>query len=172
MSLSFRMIAAVGILMLGTSGCGQEKGTVAKAGSEKVEASAASKGTTTRSKSPSTRSASKGESGGEAKAGRRVSTLTAADDGESFDLRQGQVLSVMLSANHGTGLAWVLVEPAGTVLVREGTPVYVAKKGGSGTETWHFKAVRTGRQTVRLEYRRKWTQSVPDRTFRFTATVR
>jgi predicted secreted protein len=172
MSLSFRMIAAMGILMLVAAGCGREKGTVGKAGSEKVEASAAStsKGTTTRSKT--TRPASKGESGGEAKAGKRVSTLTAADDGGSFDLRQGQVLSVVLAANHGTGLAWVMVEPSGTVLVREGTPVYVAKKGGSGTETWHFKAVRAGRQTVRLEYRRKWSQSVPDRTFRFTATVR
>ena len=106
------------------------------------------------------------------RSGSRVSTLTAADDGRDLDLRLGQTLSVVLSASRSTGLTWVLVDPGGTVIVREGAPVYVAKQGGAGTETWHFRAARPGHQTVRLEYRRKWAQSVPERTFRFAATVR
>jgi predicted secreted protein len=68
-------------------------------------------------------------------------------------------------------MSWVWANPGATVMMREGPPVYASKQG-AGTETWRFRASRPGYQTVRLEYRRKWAQSMPERTFRFTATVR
>ena len=44
--------------------------------------------------------------------------------------------------------------------------------GSGGSETWRFRAVKPGRETVRLEYRRAWEPaSPPERTFTFTAEV-
>jgi len=197
MSLSFRVLATVGVLTLVTVGCGQAKqpGATAKRGSGKAAAADSKAGSSkagsskagsskgakahgktgdasARATGASARKGEKGAAAESARSGSRVSTLTAADDGRDLDLRLGQTLSVVLNASRSTGLTWVLVDPNGTVIVREGAPVYVAKRGGAGSETWHFRAARPGHQTVRLEYRRKWTQSVPERTFRFTATVR
>jgi predicted secreted protein len=59
-----------------------------------------------------------------------------------------------------------------------GKPVYALKSGklapeeSPGTETWHFRAAKPGEQTVRLEYQRGMGQSVAERRFGFTATVR
>ncbi len=103
----------------------------------------------------------------------KAGTLTADDNGMDFDLHQGQVVTVVLDSNRGSGLGWVLVEPAGSVIVPEGHPMYSVRAGknAGGSETWHFRAAKPGHQTVRMEYRRKWASSVPERTFRFTGNV-
>ena len=181
MNLSFRVLVAVGILILAAAGCQQGKqpgatgkaeskkeaggGVGSKAGKAHAKAGgAAARGTST--------AAGRDAGTGASRAGGR-STLTAADDGTSLDLRQGQVVTVVLDSNRSSGLKWVLIEPAVAVIVREGSPVYVVKtaKGAGGTETWRFRAAKPGRQTIRLEYRRQW-QQVPERTFRFSVTVR
>jgi predicted secreted protein len=99
-------------------------------------------------------------------------TLTAEDDGREIQVRQGQVVTVMLESNRANGFAWAVVSPASTVLVSDAKPAYASKRSGGGTETWRFRAAKPGRQTIRLEYRREWTQNMPERTFRFTAEVR
>ncbi len=103
----------------------------------------------------------------------KAGTLTSADDGMDFDFRQGQIITVVLDSNRASGLGWVMVEPAGSVIVRDGNPVYSARTGknAGGSETWHFRAAKAGHQTVRMEYRRKWASSVPERTFRFTGNI-
>jgi predicted secreted protein len=179
MSSSFRVLAVVGILILAAAGCqkGEKPGATADAGSKAEIKAAGSKSGGSRGKAfaktggSDTRGTAAQRDDG-SKASGRVGTLTAADDGREFDLRQGQVVTVMLNSNRSTGMSWVLVNPDGAVMVQQGTPVYVAKQGGSGTETWRFRAARPGHQTVRLEYRRKWAQSMPERTFRFMARVR
>jgi predicted secreted protein len=106
------------------------------------------------------------------------STLTMVDDGELVDLHVGQLLTVVLDSNHGAGLSWAMAKPTDTVIVPEGKPVYALKSGkleaeeSPGTETWHFRATKPGEQTVRLEYQRGMGQSVAERRFGFTATVR
>jgi predicted secreted protein len=100
-------------------------------------------------------------------------TLTEIDNEREFHFRPGQVITVVLDSNRASGLTWNLVEPSGSVIVRDGNPVYAAKSGKAegGTETWHFRASKPGHQLVRMEYRRKWASSVPERTFRFTGNV-
>jgi inhibitor of cysteine peptidase len=177
MNLSFRVGVAVGILILAAAGCqqGKQPGATGKAESKgEARAGASSKAgkahTGSTARATSTAEAREGGAGSSRSSGR----LTAADDGSSFDLRQGQVVTVVLESNRPTGLKWNLVEPAGTVMVPAASPAYVAraaKAGGGGTETWRFRAAKPGKQTVRLEYRRQWAQ-VPERTFRFSVTVR
>jgi predicted secreted protein len=104
--------------------------------------------------------------------GGKAGTLTAADDGREINLRQGQTVSVVLASNHSTGFAWAVTNPTAGVIVPEGKGLYAVKSGSRGTETWRFLAMKPGRQTIRMEYRREWTQNMPERTFRFTAIVK
>ena len=179
MNRSLRVLVAVAVLVLAASGCGKGKGSasasnmrktdVAKSGSKQMKSTKSSKATV---------SEHKGEKGKSKEASRAVAhsgALTAEDNGREIDLRQGQVVTVVLESNKASGLGWVLVEPAGAVVVTQGSPVYVSKAGkrsSGGTETWHFRAAKPGHQTVKMEYRRKWASSVPERTFRFDANVR
>lgn len=177
MNLSFRVGVAVGILILAAAGCqqGKQSGATGKAESKGEAGGRAG----SKAGKAHTGAAARGTSTGEARDGgagsvRASGRLTATDDGSSFDLRQGQVVTVVLESNRSSGLKWILVEPSGTVIVPAASPVYVAraaKSGGGGTETWRFRAAKPGKQTVRLEYRRQW-QQIPQRTFRFSVTVR
>jgi predicted secreted protein len=191
MSLKFRVFAVVGVLALTLCGC-QKGNTNASSGTPDMSeaAKADSKGgkASTKSGSMTGKGGAKQAAHANAKhegagAGKKASaepavmksgTLTEPDNEMEFNFRQGQLITVVLDSNRSSGLSWDLVEPSGSVIVRDGNPVYAAKggKNGVGTETWHFRATKPGQQLVRMEYRRKWASSVPERTFRFTGTVR
>ena len=198
MSFRLRVLAMVGVFVLALCGC-QKGNQHASAGSpDRAEAKKAdAKGGHAKMKSgistekSGSKVASSHEAGktGAGKKGtkeskakenaartttRKAGTLTEADNEMAYDFRQGQLITVVLDSNKASGLTWVLVEPAGSVIVRDGNPMYSVRAGknAGGTETWHFRAAKPGQQTVRMEYRRKWSESVPERSFRFTGTVR
>lgn len=100
--------------------------------------------------------------------------LTETDNEMEFDFRQGQIITVVLDSNHSSGLGWALSGSSGSVILPEGSASYEVRGGKSsgGAEIWRFRAARPGYQTVKMEYRRKWAQSVPERTFRFSGIVR
>ncbi|HLQ67322.1 MAG TPA: protease inhibitor I42 family protein [Candidatus Limnocylindrales bacterium] len=196
MKLWLRVLTAAGIFIVAFAGCQQGKqGASAKppeaeiraadakstksATSDKshkvrakaVTATATKERSKTASKTASkesSKSAHDAEESRESHAG----TMKPADDGREITMRPGQTETVVLESNHANGFAWALVSPEAGVLVPEGKGMYAVKSGGHGTETWRFRAARPGRQTVRLEYRTEWTKNTPERTFRFTATVK
>jgi predicted secreted protein len=189
---SLRVLAVVALMVFAAVGC-QKKGTqsAAKGEAESSAASAESSAASTASNGGETQ-AEAGKSSTEpgtstdshtaaASSGAphavKGSTLTELDDGALVDLHVGQVLTVVLDSNHDAGLSWTMAKPTAAVIVPEGKPVYAAKAAKSvtdatGTETWHFRAAKPGEQTVRLEYQRGMGQSVAERRFGFTATVR
>ncbi len=175
---SYRVLAVVGILALASAGCGKGSQSGEREGQKEPESrSTVSKSGDMKSKSGKKSGAKRAESKTEStpRPSERIGVLTAEDNGRDLEFRQGQLITVVLDANRPTGMSWALREPSGNVIVREGNPVYTSKagkRGSSGTETWHFRAARPGSQSVRLEYRRKFAQNVPDRTFGFSATVR
>ena len=172
MTQSLRVLVAVGAMFLAVVGCqkGGQSGAVGSSGSK--EAGSGSKTTQEQEKTAKSDTRTAEAVAGGSRAGGKGSALTLADDGTAVDLHVGQVLKVVLASNRSADLSWAMVEPTATVVVPEGKPSYAAGTGGSsGTETWHFRAAKRGQQTVRLEYRRAWQQSVPERTFRFTAIV-
>jgi len=195
MRFRLRVLATVGVFLLALWGC-QKGNQGASAGSpDRAEAGKADakgghakmkSGSSTSSKAAASHEAGKsGTKKAEARESKakestarttvhKAGTLTAADNEMEYDFRQGQLITVVLDSNKASGLSWVLVEPAGSVIVRDGNPMYSVRAGknAGGTETWHFRAAKPGQQTVKMEYRRKWAQSVPERTFRFTGTVR
>lgn len=77
-------------------------------------------------------------------------------------LRGGQELVVRLHSNPSTGYAWQLREGAATVLAPVGAATFEpdanaqGRVGAGGIETWRFRAIALGRDTLRFEYRRSW----------------
>jgi len=186
MSLKFRAVAVVGVVVLALCGCQKGNGKAssgapdmteaAKADSKSGKAVMKSGGTTERRRkegATETTASTKKESATRAGAV-KSGTLTEADNEMEYDFRQGQVITVVLDSNKSSGLSWVVVEPMGSVIVPSGTGMYAARAGKTpgGKETWHFRCAKPGFQTVKMEYRRKWAQSTPERTFRFSGNVR
>lgn len=155
-------------------------GTSAKAASPSAKSSAKSggrSGTSGSAKSGTTaKTASTGQKSGSANTV-HPGTLTVADNGRSFDVKRGELIVVKLDSSHSSGFRWALAEDLGAVLKQEGSPGFVrnaaktGKTASGGSETWRFRTVSLGRETVKLEYGRPW-ESIPDRAFRFTVTVR
>jgi predicted secreted protein len=108
-----------------------------------------------------------------------TTSLTERDDGRTVTLRSGQEFEAVLATTPKTGLSWVW--PGGetsTVVAPVGKPEFdrdiddAIRTGATGNETWRFRAVKPGRESVRLEYRRPWDQTTPpERVFTFTAEV-
>jgi len=106
-------------------------------------------------------------------------SLTERDDGKTVTMRAGEEFQAVLGTTPKSGLSWVW--PGGeksTVVEPVGKPAFdrdiddAIRTGAAGNETWRFRAVKPGRETVRLEYRRPWdTKTPPERTFTFTAEV-
>ncbi len=90
--------------------------------------------------------------------------LSAAHDVVRVPL--GQVLVVRVAANPTTGYSWAWNETAAAgVLAQDGAPVMAEKTGpqlvgAGGTQTWRFRAAKSGTGELRLDYRRPWESEV------------
>ena len=91
---------------------------------------------------------------------REVCGLTVT--GDKVKAKVGEEFVIRLYSNPSTGFSWRLVEPLDEMLKLEGhkyIPPKVQKLGGGGTEQWSFKAARSGKATVKLEYLQPWDES-------------
>jgi len=187
MGVRIRVLVAAGVFALTCCGCQKAPQQASKESPDTAEAAKADSRAAAGAKSKTrvTR-ASDGEKATskhehdtasnekKARVDTRSGVLTEADNGMEFDFRPGQIITVSLDSNRSSGLSWALIGSSGGVIVPEGTASYAVRTGktAGGTETWRFRAAKPGSQTVKLEYRRKWAQSMPERTFRFSAHVR
>lgn len=93
--------------------------------------------------------------------------LTQADSGKTVSLARGGTLIVALTSNPSTGYAWSVVSPEPKNLELDGEPKFVPPGstspvvGAAGTQVFTFKAVATGKSTLRMEYRRSFEPNEP-----------
>jgi predicted secreted protein len=169
-------------LLVAAAGCGKPKETEAQKGA----GSAAKKGAGSKS---SERASTSGARGGEdgsapsskssgsdqAKGGKAAEGwyLTEADNGKHLELRPGDRILVKVRASRVNGYQWVQRDAGGDVVRRDGEPIYTAsdKSGESGIESWRFRAMRPGEQSIRMEYLPPWSKTAPERVLRFTVSV-
>ena len=181
MKVGIRVLGVgVCVVALACCGCGKKEpesrgpspdmAEAAKADAKMTHTTPKAKESPAKTTTKTTTRAGKTEAKAPAHVAAHSGTLTEADNGMEFDFHQGQTVTLVLDSNHTNGLSWGM-NGSGDVLVPQGTAAYAARAGG-GTETWHFRAAKPGHQTIKMEYRRKWAQSVPERTFRFAANVK
>jgi inhibitor of cysteine peptidase len=91
--------------------------------------------------------------------------LDGSKPGEKIQLRVGDSLTVILEGNPTTGYQWQVASLSPEVLDWTEGPTYQpstpGRIGSGGTFRFGFKAMRKGRATVKLVYRRSWEEGVP-----------
>jgi len=153
---------------------GRSSSTKSASASTKSGPKAASKTAGTKSATSGKKSESKHE---KVAATVHPGVLTMVDNGRTFDVKQGEVITVKLDSNRASGFSWNLGEDIGEVVKLDGKAVYArnttkaGKVASGGSETWRFRTAGAGQETVKLEYRRSWERNIPERTFRFTVIV-
>ena len=105
-----------------------------------------------------------------------VVNVTGAESGQSLGLVVGQELIVTLTSNASTGFAWSIHATPADVLRVVGESEYIPDQpvlpGSGGKERFRLEAVRTGRTTVRFEYRQPWDVVSPAlRTVTYSVVV-
>ena len=97
---------------------------------------------------------------------------------QETEVAVGGTLTVTLESNPTTGFEWALVRITDeTVLEEEGhefvAPEAEAPPGTGGEEVWTFTALKEGKSTISMEYRRPWEEGVePDKVFVLTVVVK
>lgn len=94
--------------------------------------------------------------------------LSAADDGQQIQLREGQLLEISLPANPSTGYGWELQraglqEESARILRQIEAPEFESTSnllGAPGVEILRFEPIGEGQTTLSLVYRRPWEEDV------------
>lgn len=102
--------------------------------------------------------------------GPREVHLTAADNGGTIELKEGQVVSITLEANPTTGYTWEVVEPLDEQVVRQVGEIEFKPEseaiGAGGVQIIRFEIVNAGQTALKLVYHRPWETDVePLETF-------
>lgn len=87
-------------------------------------------------------------------------SLTHKDAGKEIRVAPGDIIQIELPSLPGAGYSWYIDEPDEQHL--QLLSEHARPAGGSGklgapaVITWQFKAVKTGRTCIKLDYYRKW----------------
>ena len=102
-------------------------------------------------------------------------TITAVDAARSIHLRVGEEIVLKLENNPSTGYSWILNEAKHPGLVSLGKPTYADHSpmpGAGGLQSWNFRAVERGVQSLRFEYQRPWEKKPPVKIVDFLVVIR
>jgi predicted secreted protein len=99
--------------------------------------------------------------------------LTARDNGKTISVREGQTITIRLAGNPTTGFTWNdatksdVVKLSGKVEHRAGGTAL----GAPGVSTATFVAVKAGKSTIALEYKRVFEKKPAAKTFTVNVVV-
>ncbi len=101
--------------------------------------------------------------------------LTEAQNGSEILVSVGRQIDVRLPSNRSTGYQWQQVEPMRGIL-RDASPHYEQATpeipGSGGVDIFNFTASRPGKQILRFEYNRAWSESTAStQKINFTVVV-
>lgn len=97
---------------------------------------------------------------------------------QETEVAVGGTLTVSLESNPTTGFEWALVGITDETVLEEESHGFVAPEAGAppgtgGEEVWTFTALKEGKSTISMEYRRPWEEGVePDKVFALTVVVK
>ncbi|HEY6463375.1 MAG TPA: protease inhibitor I42 family protein [Polyangiaceae bacterium] len=103
------------------------------------------------------------------------SIVHAADDGKTFALARGSVLTFSLARHAGTGFEWSATPLDGGVLVLKGERASERTSDEPGAEkndVYRFVGEAPGTVTVEMKLRRPWGDQPPVKTLRVVVEVR
>ena len=105
----------------------------------------------------------------------RVVTISESQNGSTATIGKNQSLSILLSAQSGTGYSWALAgnPTAPLELARSGTVSAAKQPGGPQTQGFLLRPTNSGAGDVVINYSRPWEKDQPPaRTFVLHVVVR
>ena len=103
-------------------------------------------------------------------------TFNEMDAGNTVTAEFNHNFDVQLDSNPTTGYQWQLARHDAKFVQMVGTPQFTPKSvriGGSGVETFTFKALAKGKTTLDFEYLRPWEKGVaPAKTYSITVQIK
>jgi inhibitor of cysteine peptidase len=105
----------------------------------------------------------------------RVVTISESQNGSTATIAKNQSLSILLSAQSGTGYSWALAgnPTAPLELVRSATVSAAEQPGGTQTQGFLMRPTNVGAGDVVINYSRPWEKDKPPaRTFTLHVVVR
>ena len=104
--------------------------------------------------------------------------LTEDDNGKTIKVKVGDLVAISLKGNPTTGFSWRTAKLDGKAIEQIGDPKYTTNRhrpgmvGVGGTFLFKFKAAKSGKTEVNLEYVRPWEKDKkPVKTFAVTVEV-
>jgi inhibitor of cysteine peptidase len=109
----------------------------------------------------------------------RHPVVTEAENGKAVPVKVGESVEVRLKGNPTTGYLWAVTGLSSNTVEQVGEVEYRRDDAGKrmvgrgGVFVATFKALKPGKTTVRMEYRRPWEKDVtPIETFTVTLDVK
>jgi predicted secreted protein len=100
--------------------------------------------------------------------------VRAEDDGRTFDLPAGGILTFRLASHSGTGFVWKPAPLDGGALSQVGertTEVSSVLPGAPKVDVYRFVARSAGTLGIEMDYQRPWGNQPPVKTVRVTVNV-
>ena len=105
--------------------------------------------------------------------------LSEADNGKTFNLKVGDLLTISLKGNFTTGYGWQTAKLDGEAVEQMGEPIYTTDPspkgmtGVGGMFLFKFNAAKPGKTQISLECVRPWEKNIkPAQTFTTTIEVK
>jgi predicted secreted protein len=99
----------------------------------------------------------------------------AEDDGRTFDVPRGGMVTFKLAGNAGTGFMWTVGQIDPNVLAQQGDHTNELESGAPGApkmDVYRFVGNSPGSTVVEMDYRRPWGNAPPARAIHVTVNVR
>ncbi len=100
--------------------------------------------------------------------------IHAEDDGRTFDVGRGAMVTFKLAGNAGTGFMWTVGQADPNVLAQQGDHTNELASGAPGApkmDVYRFVANSPGSTVVEMDYRRPWGNAPPARAIHVTVNV-
>jgi predicted secreted protein len=98
----------------------------------------------------------------------------AEDDGRTFDVQHGSMVTFKLAGNAGTGFLWAPAAVDPNILAQQGdrtSEVGSDTPGAPKVDVYHFLAGNPGTAVVEMDFKRPWGNQPPVRAIHVTVTV-
>ena len=105
-------------------------------------------------------------------------TITEKDNGSTFELRTGDILTLKLESIPGTGYSWYIEKNDNKLMELMGEHTHEVPKGttvvgGMEYEVFRLRALASGTNRLELSYKRIWEkEKKPLRTFLIRVRVK
>jgi predicted secreted protein len=100
--------------------------------------------------------------------------IHAEDDGKSYDVARGSLVTFSLPSHAGTGYIWVPTQVDSSVLAQQGDRTSDAASdvpGAPKVDVYHFAAAAPGTTTVEMSLKRPFGSGVPARSVHVVVAV-